>query len=245
MVRGSLAERGSASESVGPGLAVAAAEPERGRTGAATGVADECGRGDDGGKRHVEEEDRDEGGSGNRHHGPVLQRARADPPDGMQHDGQHRGLEAEEQPCDETDIAEGGIDPAQAQDRQETRQDEQRAGNEAALGAVQQPADIDRQLLRLRPRQQHAVVERVQEAVLADPALFLDQNSVHHGDLAGRPAEAQRGDAKPDPHGVGEHDAMWFGGAGRRSRRVERDSHCLTLAFGQLCVSPVASRHQR
>ena len=41
--------------------------------------------------------------------------------------------------------------------------DEQPAGHDAAERAVHQPADIGRELLRLRARQQHAVVERVQE----------------------------------------------------------------------------------
>ena len=39
-----------------------------------------------------------------------------------------------------------------------------------APGAVHQPADVGRELLRLRAGQHHAVVQRVQEAPLADPA---------------------------------------------------------------------------
>ena len=96
-------------------------------------------------------------------------------------------------------------------------QHEQRAGDEPARGPVQQPADVDRELLRLGAGQQHAVVERVQEAALADPALLLDEDAVHHRDLAGRPAEAQRGDARPDPHRLGERDAVG-GHVGRRLR---------------------------
>jgi hypothetical protein len=44
-----------------------------------------------------------------------------------------------------------------------------------APGAVHQPADVGGELLRLWSGQQHAVVERVQEAAFADPAPFLDQ----------------------------------------------------------------------
>ena len=62
---------------------------------------------------------------------------------------------------------------------------------------MHQPADIDRKLMRLGPRQQHAVVERVQESRLADPALLLDEDAMHHRDLPGGPAEAQRGDSSP------------------------------------------------
>ena len=72
-----------------------------------------------------------------------------------------------------------------------------RAGDQAALGPVQQPADVDGELLRLRARQQHAVVERVKESRLADPALLLDQDAVHHRDLPGGPAEARERRSAP------------------------------------------------
>ena len=64
-------------------------------------------------------------------------------------------------------------------------------GNDPAPDAVHQPADIDRQLLRLWSRQQHAIVQRVQKSPLADPFLLIDQNAMHHRDLPGRPAETQ------------------------------------------------------
>ena len=73
---------------------------------------------------------------------------------------------------------------------------------------MQQPADVHRELLRFRSRQQHAVVQRMQEPALADPALLLDQNAVHHRDLPGRPAEAERGDLRPDPYGLTERDVV-------------------------------------
>ena len=139
---------------------------------------------------------------------PVGERAPADAQHRLEHDREHRGLEAEEQRGDQRQVAERGIEPAQRHDREHAGQHEQRAGDEAALGLVQQPADVDRELLRLGPRQQHAEVERVQEAPLAEPALLLDQDAVHHRDLAGRAAEAQRGDPQPDPHRLGERDAV-------------------------------------
>ena len=73
---------------------------------------------------------------------------------------------------------------------------------------MQQPADIGRELLRLRTRQQHAVVQRVQEPALGNPVLFLDQDAVHHRDLPGRPAEAQQRHLQPDPKGLAEADAV-------------------------------------
>jgi hypothetical protein len=60
---------------------------------------------------------------------------------------------------------------------------------------VHQPANIDRKLLRLRSRQQRAIGQGVQEPRLADPVFFVHQDAVHGGDLAGRAAEGQRGDA--------------------------------------------------
>ena len=71
-------------------------------------------------------------------------------------------------------------------------------GREPAAHAVQQPADIGRELLRLRARQQHAEIERVQETRLVDPFLLVDHDAVHHRDLAGRSAEAEAADLEPD-----------------------------------------------
>ena len=73
---------------------------------------------------------------------------------------------------------------------------------------MHQPADIGGELLRLRARQQHAVVQRVQETRLRYPALLLDDDAVHHRDLAGRSAERQQRDAQPDPERLAHADAM-------------------------------------
>jgi hypothetical protein len=57
----------------------------------------------------------------------------------------------------------------------------------------------------------------VQEALLADPALLLDQDAVHHRDLPRGAAEGQR----RHPHRLGERDAMR--GRGWRSCFVGHD----------------------
>ena len=80
---------------------------------------------------------------------------------------------------------------------------------------VHQPADIHGQLLGLRARQQHAVVQGVQEPRFADPSLLLDEDAVHHRDLAGRTPEAQRGNAAPHTDGLTQGDPMR-----RRGREV-------------------------
>ena len=122
-------------------------------------------------------------------HDPVLERLRSDPHHGLEHDREHGGLEAEEQGRDDADLAEQGVDDAERHDGDDAGQDEQHAGDDAAERAVHEPADVGGELLRLGARQEHAVVQRVQEAVLADPALLLDEDAVHDRDLAGRAAE--------------------------------------------------------
>ncbi len=41
------------------------------------------------------------------------------------------------------------------------------------------------------PGKQHAVIQRVQKPVLADPAFLIDKDAVHDSDLPRRTAEAQ------------------------------------------------------
>ena len=177
-------------------------------------------------------------------HDPVAQRALADADHGLDHDRQHRGLQPEEQRLDEPDLAERGIDIAQAHDGDDAGENEQAAGHDAAGGTMQQPADIGRELLRLRSRQQHAVVQCVQEPAFGNPVFFLDQDAMHHRDLSGRTAETQDGDPQPDPKGLTEADAV----AGRSFGALlacHDSAHGFALLVGQLWVSPDASRHQR
>src|SRR3954453_4443552 len=84
---------------------------------------------------------------------------------------------------------------------------------------ISQPI-IDRQLMGFRPRQQHAIAQRMQEPVLADPFLLVDDDPVHDRNLAGWAAEAERGHAQPDPKGFTERDAVAM--FGRRSIRSDR-----------------------
>ena len=72
------------------------------------------------------------------------------------------------------------------------------ARDQAAARPVQQPADVRRELLRFRAGQQHAVVERVQEArSRRSIGASLDELAVHHRDLARRSAEARAGRCAP------------------------------------------------
>ena len=76
--------------------------------------------------------------------------------------------------------------------------------------SVHEPADVDGELLRLGAGQQHAVVERVQEALLADPAAPLDQLAVHDGDLSRRAAEGDEAELDPEAERLREGDAARF-----------------------------------
>jgi hypothetical protein len=141
-------------------------------------------------------------------HHIVLKRAPADPHNRFQHDCEHCRLETEKQRNDHRHIAVGGIHVAQRHDREDAGDDEQDASNDAAERAVHQPADIGGELLRLRSRQEHAVVERVQESRFRDPALFFDDNAMHHRDLPRGATEAEARHAQPHLHGIPERHAV-------------------------------------
>ena len=183
------------------------------------GETDERCAKDDDRERHVEKENADEGGRREPDQRLVLERAFADPHHRLDDDRQHRGLEAEEQRRDDRNIAPARVYVAQRHDGDDAGQDEQPACHDAAERAVHQPADVGSQLLRLGPRQQHAIVKRMQEPLFRDPALLLDQDAMHHRDLAGGAAEAQRRDPHPRPERLAQAHAMR--GLGLRMRVAE------------------------
>ncbi len=138
----------------------------------------------------------------------TAQRAPRDPQQGLDDDHEDRGLDADEGRLDDRDLAEIGVGDAQAEHDEGARQHEEKAGGKPAERAVQPPADIGGELHGLGPRQQHAEIQRMQEAVLGDPAPLLDEHAVHQRDLAGRSAEGQHADLRPDGEGLLE---SWFG----------------------------------
>ena len=58
------------------------------------------------------------------------------------------------------------------------------------------------------PGQQHAEIERMQIALLVDPFPLVDQHAVHQRDLAGRAAEGEHADLRPNVERLAEG---WFG----------------------------------
>ena len=120
-------------------------------------------------------------------------------------------------PCIGRPVAERYIDRADDGDEQESRQHEQHAGRDAARRAMLQPADIDRQLLRLRSGQQHAEVERMQKTLFRYPASLLDEFAMHDRDLPRRPAETDEAELEPEAQRFRERDGLFAGPAGRLS----------------------------
>ncbi len=161
--------------------------------------ADDRGAEDDDRKGNVQEEYADECDRRERDHHPALERAFADANQGFDHDRENSRFEAEEQRDDDRDVAPAGVHVAERHDGNDAGNDEKPAGDDAAERAMHQPADIGRELLRLGARQQHAIVERMQEPLFRDPALLLDQNAMHDRDLSGGAPEAQGRDTKPGP----------------------------------------------
>lgn len=157
---------------------------------------------------HVEEEDRHEGRSGDGPFGSVSKSPSPDAQERLEHEGQDGGLDPEEEPLDERHVAEAHVQQAQREDREEAREHEQKPGHQPAERSMEQPADVGRELLCLRTREQHAVRERVEEALLRHPALFFHENAVHHRNLACGSTEALERDPAPRAKSLAE---FWHG----------------------------------
>src|SRR5438067_1049172 len=131
----------------------------------------------------------------------------------MEHDRRHGGFDAVERARNRRYVAKRHVDPRQGDQNRERWQHEERTGCDPTPASMYKPPDVSRQLRRLGTRQTQAVVERVQEARLGDPAFLLDQLAMHDRDLSGRAAEADPAELPP----IGECLA-----ARRRQRRVRR-----------------------
>jgi hypothetical protein len=122
---------------------------------------DERGARHDERKAHAEREDRDERRGGDRDHCAVLERAAPDAHHGLEYDGEHGGLEPEEDGRNHGDVLEARVKHAEQQDREEAGQHEEDARREPAAPPMQHPAAVRDELLRLGTRQQHRIVHGV------------------------------------------------------------------------------------
>src|SRR5262245_40248658 len=140
----------------------------------------------DQGKGHTKDEYRDERCRGERDHDLVFERPPPNPNHRLEHHRQHGGLKPEEEPHDDADLPVERVNEAESHYGDEPGQDEQRAGDETASGLMEKPTDVDGELLSLGTGQQHAVVEGMQKSILANPALLVDEDAMHHRDLPRR-----------------------------------------------------------
>jgi hypothetical protein len=208
---------------------------ERARQQASAERAERCRRHHDCRKRHAERVDRDErGGRHEPQHG-MAQRAGADAPGRVQHDGDHRGLHAVQRGRDDRHVAVGDVEPRQRDQDDDRRQHEQAARDDAAPCAMHEPTDVRRELHGLGPGQQHAIVERVQEPAFRDPASLLHELAVHDGDLSRRPAEADAAEMQPIAEGLRPR------GRTRQRRPAFAQAACRNV--GAHRVLPSARRH--
>lgn len=150
---------------VGHAAGVTARLEARGRQAPAD-PADQAGAQHHQGERRIQGEHGEEGDHGQQLEARVMQGARADAPGGVQHQRGDGRFDAPEHPGHQGLLAIHQVGPGQADQQHQGRQHEQYACQHAAQGAVHQPAQVGGQLLGLRPGQDHAVVEGMQEAPL-------------------------------------------------------------------------------
>jgi hypothetical protein len=137
----------------------------------------------------VEEEQRDNGSTGEGPGGPSLQRSAGDAQQRLDHHHQHRAFQPKEEGCDEGYVAQQCVDQRQHEHHHGARQDEGDACRQPAPDPVHDPAKVGGQLLRLGPGQQRDEVQCVQEALLTDPVALVDHLAVQQRDLARGSAE--------------------------------------------------------
>lgn len=154
-------------------------------------------------KWHAQEVDADERGQGDGCVRGSAQRPSADLEDRGQDDRHDDGLEASEKPRDSRDRSEGGIDVGQAKQDENGGEHEQNPRGQSARRSVEQPADVDGELLRLGTRKQHAEVQGVKELLLGDPSALLDEIAMHHRDLTRRAPEVHEAKESPIAQGLG------------------------------------------
>src|SRR5438067_668481 len=138
-------------------------------------------------KGNLEKEDRYESNGGKTPHNHVLEGFRADANHGLGNNRHDGGFHAEKDRCNPSDLAVGGIDPTQTPEEKHRGQNKQSSRNNAAPDLVQQPTDVDRELVGLGPGEQHAKIQRMEESRLTDPFFLLHEFPMQQRNLSRRP----------------------------------------------------------
>src|SRR5215469_2051768 len=180
--------------------------------------ADHGGANDDGHEGQVEEKSPDKRQSRERNHQPGSEHLPSDSNRRLEHDDQDGWLESIKQHLADRGITAADVSIAQRHHADHGRQDDEATCEHAAQRAVHDPADIGREQLRVGAGQRQAIVQSIEKPVSGDPALFLNEDAVHGGELDGGTSEAQQGNARPDAERlaqgrrIGSADGNVFGG---------------------------------
>jgi hypothetical protein len=188
------------------GIAVTGASAEQARVDSLADKPDDAGPDHDQREWHVQREDQQKRERCNRTERRRVDHAAADAVSGEADNRDNRRFDAGEHRGYQRHVAIRDIDPRQHDQQDQRRQHEQSAGDQPAPRPVQQPADVRSELLRLRSRQHHAVVERVQETPFGDPSPPLHQFLMHDGDLSGRSAETDEAELQPEARRLRKSD---------------------------------------
>ncbi len=156
---------------------------------------------DDERKRHPEHKTGEKSRRGDHDEASMPQNPAGKTPERRHHDGQDGRLDAKEDRGHRHRLLVADIQHAERQHDQRPGQDKQHTGDDTTPHPVQQPSEIDGELLRLRTRKQHAEIQRMQETPFADPFQLLNQQAVHYRDLPGRPTKTEQADFQPDKKG--------------------------------------------
>src|SRR5262245_56192114 len=109
---------------------------------------------------------------------------------------------------------------------------------------MHEPADVSRELLSFRTREQHAIVQCVQETLLGHPALLFDQNAMHDRDLTGGSTKASASHAQPSPECFAQcHAVAARFSTPRNSVDCERVAHAMLPAYEWANYGFPLSRH--
>src|SRR5439155_25064482 len=161
--------------------------------------ADDTSRQNNEWKGNPEKEDRYECERSESPHHFVFEGFGANADHGLRDDRHDGGLHPEKDRCNPRDLTVSSIDPTQSPEEKGRGQNKKSSRNNAAPDLVQQPTDVDRKLVGLRPRQQHAKIQSMEESRLTDPFLLLYEFSVQQCNLSRRSTETYKTELKPEP----------------------------------------------
>ena len=92
-----------------------------------------------------------------------------------------------------------GIKDAQDQNGNKPWDYKERSGYDPSWDSMQEPANVNGELLRLGTGKKHAVIQGMEKATITYPAFLFNQISVHNRYLTDRTTKTVKSDVDPDP----------------------------------------------